>query len=249
MKKNLKKLMAVGVCLVLVASLFNVVFAATTSDAFKDMLDDASEWASDGGKSVTVEDGVVTSPADCVSTHEMGDIYNKPQTFMLKVDMSSGNWDGFGFRQSQIGAVPWDKDQDAGGYHILVKDTMFELQKYDDSSKIWLETFEPNDVMTDPDKFYEVTYACINQDDGSVKITFSVEGTEVINYVDSDSPLMDQGDFIIFSKTADVQIKAVPEASSGGTTSPSTGDPSMLIYAAVGLAGIAGTGFAIRKRK
>ena len=125
--------------------------------------------------------------------------------FNAKIDRITTGFVGFGVRaQASPTAVAWaGNDQ----YLIIIKEKTFEFQKFGGSESV-LEEYPNTYVKSGETHEYEV--AALNNDDGTVTVTFKIDGETVIEYLDKKEPIVQGGFFEVYATETDCTIEITP---------------------------------------
>mgnify|MGYP003306396249 CR=1 FL=1 len=108
-------------------------------------------------------------------------------------------------RQVTKGTTPtWSR-----GYFFVIKDDLIEFQKYTAKSKGEIVAMVPNNGQIKSGETYEFEVGAVNVD-GGVLNTLKVNGNVVLEYLDTENPIYDQGYFSIY----------LHKTLGGGTLSP-----------------------------
>ena len=83
------------------------------------------------------------------------------------------------------------------GYFFVIKDDLIEFQKYTAKSKGEILAMVPNDGQIKSGETYEFEVGSVNVD-GGVLSTLKVNGNTVLEYLDADDPIYDQGHFALY---------------------------------------------------
>jgi len=111
----------------------------------------------------------------------------------LKYD-TTGNWDAISTRKVASGLTPTQ----SRGYFFVIKDDLIEFQKYTAKSKgKILVTVENNNQIFKPGVTHDITVGSVNVE-GGVMNKLIVDGETIIEYLDTEDPIYDQGYFSLF---------------------------------------------------
>lgn len=110
----------------------------------------------------------------------------------LKYDQT-GNWDAISTRKITSGLGPTQ----TRGYFFVIKDDLIEFQKYTAKSKgAIVATVENNNQIFKPGVTHEVIIGSVNVE-GGVLSKLIVDGETVIEYLDTEDPIYEQGYFAL----------------------------------------------------
>ena len=111
----------------------------------------------------------------------------------LKYDQT-GNWDAISTRKISSGLTPTQ----SRGYFFVIKDDLIEFQKYTAKGKgEILVTVENNNQIFKPGTTHDITVGSVNVE-GGVMNKLIVDGQTVIEYLDAEDPIYEQGYFSLF---------------------------------------------------
>ena len=83
------------------------------------------------------------------------------------------------------------------GYFFVIKDDLIEFQKYQQSGKGEIVAMVPNDGQVKSGETYEFEVGSVNVE-GGVLSTLKVNGETVLEYMDTEDPIYDQGHFAFY---------------------------------------------------
>ena len=113
--------------------------------------------------------------------------------FGLKYD-NTGNWAAINTRKVTSGVSPTQ----SRGYFFVIKDDLIEFQKYTDKSKgAILVTIENNNQIVKPGITHEIEVGSVNVE-GGVLSKLIVDGETIIEYLDTEEPIYEQGYFSFY---------------------------------------------------
>lgn len=128
--------------------------------------------------------------------------------FKAKIDNIGNGFVGYGIRaQASPKAVAWNGNDQ---YIVIIKSKTIEFQKFGGGETVFIEY--PNDCIFSG-QTHEIEYSALNQDDGSVTITFKVDGRTIVEYNDHDEPIIPSGYFEVYVTESDstIELTADPE--------------------------------------
>lgn len=111
-------------------------------------------------------------------------------------DLETG-WQGIALRANSTTSAGW------GGncqYIVIVKPDVLELQCWKPNGSHFF--FEYPNKCIESGKEYLIEYGIKNKDDGSVDITFAVDGENIIEYNDADNPILTAGYLEFYNTSA-----------------------------------------------
>ena len=157
----------------------------------------------------TIEPGKLTHSSKSNSTFGTAERIPTHQImkFKAKVDNIGNGFIGYGIRaQASPTAVAWGGNSQ---YIVIIKAKTIEFQKFGNTS-VFVEY--PNDCIFSG-QTHEIEYSALNNNNGSVDITFKVDGRTIIEYNDNDEPIMPAGFFEVYATERDctIELTADPE--------------------------------------
>ena len=105
-----------------------------------------------------------------------------------------GDWQAIATRQVDSRVIPTR----ARGYFFVIKDDLIEFQKYKKSGSGEIVAMVPNDGQIKSGETYEFEVGSVNVD-GGVLSTLKVNGNTVLEYMDTEDPIYDQGQFLFYA--------------------------------------------------
>ena len=176
---------------------------------------DLSQWKNTSPLSVaSVEENggiIAIVPDENESTnYEFKQILTSKQMmkFGLKYD-NTGNWAAINTRKVSSGLSPTQ----SRGYFFVIKDDLIEFQKYTAKAKGQiLVTIENNNQIVKPGITHEIEVGSVNVE-GGVLSKLIVDGETIIEYLDSEDPIYEQGYFSFFcnSKLGRVALSPIAD--------------------------------------
>ncbi|WP_256252923.1 carbohydrate binding domain-containing protein [Paenibacillus sp. UNC496MF] len=189
---------------------------ATVTVDVNDMLADQAGWDADPGSLNFSDDGLVFTPATARTVFGYAGAkikHNELVRFKAKLDTSNG-LQGFGIRATNTSKPAWEANSQ---YLIVVKTAVIEVQKWNGTNLI---------VQSIPNTFLQsgiwhtVQLGAIDTHEG-VQVIMNVDGTEVVNWTDTNNPIQDEGYFEVYGSTPLSPI-AIGSIESPDTTAPVT---------------------------
>lgn len=176
---------------------------------------DLSQWKNTSPLSVaSVEENggiIAIVPDESESTnYEFKTLLTSKQMmkFGLKYD-NTGNWAAINTRKVTSGVSPTQ----TRGYFFVIKDDLIEFQKYTGKGKGQiLVTIENNNQIVKPAITHEIEVGSVNVE-GGVLSKLIVDGETIIEYLDTEDPIYEQGYFSLFchSKLGRVAVSAIAD--------------------------------------
>ncbi|MBB6732423.1 OmpL47-type beta-barrel domain-containing protein [Cohnella zeiphila] len=189
---------------------------ATVIVDVNDMIADQAGWDADPGSLSFSDDSLVFTPttARTVFGYTGAKIkHNEILQFKAKLDTSNG-LQAFGIRATNTNKVAWDSNSQ---YLIVVKSGTVEVQKWYGGNLI-VESI-PNTFLQSG-IWHTVQLGAIDTHEG-VQVIMNVDGTEVVNWTDTNNPIQDEGYFEVYGSTTQSPI-AIGSIESPDTTAPVT---------------------------
>ncbi|MBP3360927.1 MAG: right-handed parallel beta-helix repeat-containing protein [Clostridia bacterium] len=158
----------------------------------------------------TIEPGKLTHSSKSNSTFGTAERIPTHQImkFKAKADNIGSGFIGYGIRaQASPTAVAWNGNSQ---YIVIIKEKTIEFQKFGSGNSVFIEY--PNDCIFSG-QTHEIEYSALNNDNGSVDVTFKVDGKTIVEYNDHDEPIMPAGFFEVYATERDctIELTADPE--------------------------------------
>lgn len=112
--------------------------------------------------------------------------------FGFKYD-NVGDWQAIATRQLDTKVIPTK----AKGYFFVIKEDLIEFQKYLEKGNGEIVAMVPNNGQIKSGETYEFEVGSVNVD-GGVLSTLKVNGNVVLEYLDTDNPIYEEGYFLFY---------------------------------------------------
>ena len=124
-------------------------------------------------------------------------------SFKLKKEQAQ-NWIGIALKQKTPNQTSYSRNDHS--YLIVIKDDIFELQKYDSASASAgiIKTADNNGIFT-ADKWHDFRFGAITVEKG-VNIFLTIDGNKIFDYLDSVNPITAEG---YFALTANANVLSI----------------------------------------
>ncbi|MBR5517755.1 MAG: hypothetical protein IKV86_01860 [Clostridia bacterium] len=145
---------------------------------------------------VEIEDGAIkVTPDENESTVFA---FNQPLTSdqSMKFNFTYttvGDWQAMATRHTDPKVIPTR----CRGYFFVIKDDLIEFQKYQEKGKGEIVAMIPNDGQVKSGETYEFEVGSVNVE-GGVLSTLKVNGETVLEYMDTEDPIYDEGYFAFY---------------------------------------------------
>ena len=171
------------------------------ADANKDVYEvsdlDLSLWTNTSPLAfVEIADGAIkVTPDENDSTVF---VLNQPLTSKQSVKFNLtyntvGDWQAIATRHINPKVIPTR----SRGYFFVIKDDLIEFQKYQKSGSGEIVAMVPNDGQVKSGETYEIEVGSVDVE-GGVLSTLKVNGKTVLEYMDTEDPIYDQGHFALY---------------------------------------------------
>ena len=104
-----------------------------------------------------------------------------------------GDWQAIATRHVNPKVIPTR----SRGYFFVIKDDLIEFQKYQKASSGDIVAMVPNDGQVKSGETYEIEVGSVDVE-GGVLSTLKVNGKTVLEYMDTEDPIYDQGHFALY---------------------------------------------------
>ena len=159
---------------------------------------DISQWknVSPLAKAELTDDGIVVTP-DLNESAVFA--FNQPLTAKQKMKFSLkyhtvGDWHAIATRQVDPDVIPTRSK----GYFFVIKDDLIEFQKYQAKSNGKILAKTQNNGQIKSGETCEIEVGSVNVE-GGVLSTLKVNGNTVLEYLDTDNPIYEQGYFLFYA--------------------------------------------------
>ena len=169
-----------------------------------DDLADETRWTSDGAPRFDggqVELGSMKTLASA-GTYENGMLFH----LRMKLDFQDAEWYGVGVSSTRPLNYAWS---DNGLYHLVIKESQFELQKWGNGGGANQVVVE-NDGLVKDGEFFDFKMGAIPED-GAVRVVVEINGQRIMSWLDRTDPFDAPGYLNFYNQGSGTMLLAAPE--------------------------------------
>ena len=175
-----------------------------------------SYWVA--GDNAEVNNGTVTLGTSANAYYTGSLLKDRIAQFEAEADIPDNTWVGFLLKQSNPGLAPWDQSQ---AYLLIVRNNgAVELLKRKNGALNTIASGDASGFVSAGKLDRAVIRFGAVQEGDSQRIIFDINGTNIINYFDADSPILDHGyTGVMTLETASLKIYLGPNGSDSDDSS------------------------------
>ena len=180
-----------------------------------DTLADKTSWTSDGNPLFRDRQVTLESMKTLASTKkfENGALF----CLRMKLDFKSAEWYGVGVASTHPLNYAWS---DNGLYHLVIKRSQFELQKWGNGGGGANQVVVKNTGLVKDGEFFDFKMGAIPEN-GGMRIVVEINDQRIISWLDTSTPFVDPGYLNFYNQGTGTMTLAASE-SSGGSPTPVT---------------------------
>ena len=197
-----------------------VTVAAGTNYPVRDLTDklaDKAAWTTDGAP--LFEDGQVV--LESMKTLASAETYENDALFHLrmKLDFKDAEWYGVGVSSTRPLNYAWS---DNGLYHLVIKESQFELQKWGNGGGGANQVVVQNNGLVKDGEYFDFKMGAIPEN-GGMRVIVEINGQRIMSWLDKTDPFDAPGYLNFYNQGTGTMTLGAPET---GETDPDPDDSS-----------------------